>query len=54
MDFKDVEKDRWGKPAIDFCVEKGLLVGFGDGTFRPTEPVTREQIAVILQRLINL
>lgn len=54
MVFKDVEQDRWSKSAIDFCVEKGLLVGFEDGTFRPTEPVTREQIAVILERLINL
>jgi hypothetical protein len=54
MVFKDVEQDRWSKSAIDFCVEKGLMIGFEDGTFRPTEPVTREQIAVILERLINL
>ncbi|NLZ83807.1 MAG: S8 family serine peptidase, partial [Clostridiales bacterium] len=52
--FKDVEDTRWSKKAIDFCVEKGLLVGFEDGTFRPDEPVTREQIAVILQRILNL
>jgi hypothetical protein len=52
--FKDIEDTRWSKLAIDFCVEKGLLVGFEDGTFRPTEPVTREQIAVILERLIKL
>lgn len=52
--FKDVEEGRWSKEAIDFCVEKGLLIGFEDGTFRPTEPVTREQIAVILQRILNL
>ena len=54
MVFKDVEQDRWSKKAIDFCVEKGLMIGFEDGTFRPTEPVTREQIAVILERLIKL
>lgn len=54
MDFKDVEQARWSKEAIDFCVEKGLLVGFEDGTFRPTEFVTREQFAIILQRILNL
>jgi hypothetical protein len=54
MTFTDVEDTRWSKSAIDFCVEKGLLVGFEDGTFRPAEPVTREQIAVILERLIKL
>lgn len=53
-DFKDVEKDRWSKPSIDFCVEKGLLIGFEDGTFRPTEFVTREQIAIILQRILTM
>lgn len=49
--FKDIEDTRWSKEAIDFCVEKGLLVGFEDGTFRPTEFVTREQMAIILQRI---
>lgn len=52
--FKDVEEGRWSKDAIDFCVERGLLVGFEDGTFRPTEFVTREQMAIILQRILNL
>lgn len=54
MVFKDIEETRWSKEAIDFCVEKGLLVGFEDGTFRPTEFVTREQMAIILQRILNL
>lgn len=54
MVFKDIEETRWSKEAIDFCVEKGLLVGFEDGTFRPTEYVTREQMAIILQRILNL
>lgn len=45
MDFKDVEKDRWSKPAIDYLVSRGELKGFEDGTFRPSEPMTREQYA---------
>lgn len=53
MDFKDVEQDRWSKPAIDRCVNEGLLVGFEDGTFRPTEHVTREQFAQILTRILD-
>lgn len=53
-DFKDVEDTRWSKDAIDFCVEKGILVGFEDGTFRPTEFVTREQFAIILERILKL
>lgn len=53
MDFKDVEQNRWSKPAIDRCVNEGLLVGFEDGTFRPTEHVTREQMAQILVRVLD-
>lgn len=45
MDFKDVESDRWSKPAIDYCTSEGILNGFPDGTFKPTEPMTREQYA---------
>lgn len=52
-DFKDVEKDRWSKPAIDRCVNEDLLLGFPDNTFRPTEYVTREQFAQILTRILD-
>lgn len=53
MEFTDVEQDRWSKPAIDKCVAEGLLLGFEDGTFRPTENVTREQFAQILTRILD-
>ena len=49
--FKDVEEGRWSYDAIRWCAERGLLQGYPDGTFKPEEPVTREQLAVILQRL---
>jgi hypothetical protein len=53
MQFTDVEETRWSKAAIDRCVDEGLLVGFEDGSFRPTETVTREQFAVILTRILD-
>lgn len=53
MVYKDVEETRWSKPAIDRCVVEGLLLGFEDGTFRPTENVTREQFATILVRILD-
>ena len=53
LDFKDISNDRWSKPAIDRCVNEGLLLGFPDGTFRPTEYVTREQFAQILTRILD-
>lgn len=50
MVFKDVENDRWSKQAIDYCVENGIMQGFPDGTFKPAEPLTREQYASIEYR----
>ena len=31
----------------------GVILGFEDGSFRPDEKITREQAAVIMQRLMN-
>jgi hypothetical protein len=53
VQFKDIEETRWSKAAINRCVAEGLLVGFEDGTFRPTETITREQFATILTRILD-
>ncbi|NBI28333.1 N-acetylmuramoyl-L-alanine amidase [Chengkuizengella marina] len=49
--FSDLSDDRWSASAIEKVAEQGLMVGYNDGTFKPTEPVTREELAVILTRL---
>lgn len=49
--FEDVDAERWSAEAIRWCAEKGYIKGYPDGTFRPEDPVTREQLAVILKRL---
>ena len=40
--------------AVCWAAQNGLIVGYGDGTFRPDEAVTREQVAVILCRCAAL
>lgn len=51
--FKDVEETRWSKNFIKICVDEGLLTGYEDGTFKPASPITREEVAVILVRLLD-
>ena len=51
--FKDIENNRWSKKDIEDAVEIGLVTGFEDGTFRPEEHVTREQMCAVLMRAIN-
>lgn len=44
----------WAKEAVEWVKQTGLMVGFEDGTFRGTEPVTREQLAVVFKRFYDL
>ncbi len=48
---KDDFTGRWSEGAIRWCMEKGLLTGYPDGSFRPAQAVTREELAAVLQRL---
>ncbi|MFB2833361.1 DUF1565 domain-containing protein [Floridanema evergladense] len=47
--FADIE-GHWAKPYIEALVAKGIITGYEDGTFRPSEPVNRAQFAVIIQK----
>ena len=40
--------------AIAAIVAEGYAAGFDDGTFRPSEPVTRGQVAMMLTRAFDL
>jgi hypothetical protein len=51
--FKDVEESRWSYKAIDYVTDKGYMKGFPDGTFKPSEPLTREQMAQVLYNMEN-
>ena len=41
-------------PVIDAAYELGIVSGFTDGTFRPNEPLTRQQLFVIQHGLLKL
>lgn len=37
-------------PYVAWAAENGIVLGFGDGTFRPFDPVTNEQAVLMLRR----
>ena len=47
--FSDVKGDEWFADAVNWCAKNKVVAGYDDGTFRPMEDVTREQLAVILR-----
>ncbi|WP_084413195.1 N-acetylmuramoyl-L-alanine amidase [Desulfovirgula thermocuniculi] len=51
--FKDVPNDHWAKNSIERLAQLGLLKGDEYGNFRPDEPVTRAQLAAVLERLLK-
>ena len=48
--FKDLDDDSWYEPAVNWAAMTGVVLGTSEDTFSPNEPITREQLAVILYR----
>ena len=48
--FSDVRDDAWYADAIQWAAGKGIVNGYPDGSFAPKEPISREQLAVMLYR----
>jgi hypothetical protein len=52
--FPDVPADYWSYKHIEYCVEHGVVNGYDDGTYRPANVVTRDQMAVYIARAFDL
>lgn len=46
--FKDVSKDKWYYDEVSIAKEAGYINGYEDGTFRPNDEITREEMAKII------
>lgn len=51
-EFNDVSSNYWAANFINPLVQKGIIAGFPDGTFRPDAPVTRAQFAAMVQKAL--
>jgi len=52
IDFKDVRGDEWYSEYIIAAAAAGLANGYGDGTFRPRDEITRQEMAVMVARAL--
>lgn len=48
--FSDVDPDRWYGQAVAWAYENNIVKGITKTQFSPNTPVTRQQLAVLLQR----
>lgn len=51
--FADVAPDNWCASAVAWAAENGLVSGVSEELFAPDEPVSREQLAVMLNALLK-
>lgn len=52
-EFKDTHQ-HWAMDAIRTLARYGLVNGYEDGTFKPDATITREEIVVMIMRLLNV
>lgn len=50
LKFPDVPRGEWYAGAVAWGVQTHVVEGYADGTFRPEQDVTREQLAIFLMR----
>lgn len=51
--FPDVTSDYWAAAEIELLSEKGVIVGYPDGTFKPDANVTRAEFAAMAIRALG-
>lgn len=52
--FDDVPADAWYRAYVAAAVNRGIVSGFGDGTFRPNQSINRQEAVTILSRAWNV
>ena len=50
-DYDDVAD--WAKEAVLRMIETGIMVGDGKKYFNPNQPITRQEVAVVVSRLLD-
>ena len=48
--FYDVSANAYYANAVNWASQAGIVAGYGDGSFHPNDPITRQQMAAILYR----
>lgn len=51
--FADTKAGSWYSDAVVWANEEGLLMGYGNGLFGTTDPVSQEQLKVVMDRYMG-
>ena len=53
QNFKDVKDKDWFAEAVKWAQSQGLIKGYEDGTFKANNLVTRQELAIIIERFLK-
>ncbi|MHA6484931.1 S-layer homology domain-containing protein [Paenibacillus sp. strain BS8-2] len=51
--FQDITEEEWYYEAVKTAVEAGIVLGYEDGTFKPNKTITRQEMAVMINRAMT-
>lgn len=51
--FDDIKPGAWYEEVVAVAAKTGIVNGFADHTFRPNDPITREQMATLIIRALD-
>ena len=51
--FSDVDENDWFYDAVVNSIQYGWIHGYGDGTFRPNNPITRVEVTAIVNNMLG-
>jgi len=54
MAFSDVVENHWAKDAINSMVDKGIISGYTDGTFRPSRNISKIESLILLSKIAGV
>jgi len=55
VEYKDKSDiSSWALSAVENCYNSGIMAGDANGNFNPQKPITREEIAIIADRIIKI
>ena len=54
MNFSDVKDGDWFVNVVNAAFEAGIIKGYDDGSFKPNEPISRQEVAVMINRSLNV
>lgn len=52
--FVDIDSALWAKDAIIKLCSQNIISGYGDNTFRPNNPITREELVKVLVKAFDI